>query len=151
MQFKTIMLASLLLFLGCAVSKPINFIETNGENRIWKTINLHNNYSIFSNKNYEVWQRIVDILSKEYTFKVEDRTSGYIKTAWKNISTNRYERYRNRIFVKMSGNQIWSKAKMKVETEWWDDSEEKWITGYDKNILSELYKDLQGRVGTSIK
>ncbi len=139
----------LMFLVGCA-SKPPTFVETNDENGAWKSINLHNNYGFFRNKNQEIWRRVIDILSEKYDLEVLDRTSGYIRTAWKYRLNNTDRNYRSRVVIKMLGN-IWHTAKLKAEAQWREDDDEVWINGYDNVVLEEIYKDIQGRIGTSMR
>jgi hypothetical protein len=149
---KIIFIISILtLFIGCA-SKPSTFVETHDEVGVWKSIQLHGNYGMFRNRNREVWRRVIDILSEKYDLEVLDRTSGYIRTSWKYLldRDDSDKKYRSRVIIKMLGN-IWHTAKLKTEAQWFDDGNDSWITGYDSVILEEIYKDVQGRIGTSIR
>ena len=146
----TFLISVLLLVISCA-SNPPTFVETHDETGVWKAVHLHSHYGIFANKNQEVWRRVVDILSEKYDLEVLDRTSGYIRTSWKYLlPTDSDKKYRSRIIIKMLGN-VWHTAKLKTEAQLWDDSHETWITGYDTAVLEEVYKDVQGRIGTSVR
>ncbi len=144
----------LLLLVSCVASDPPKtFVEAPDETGAWKTINLHNNYGLFRNKNQEVWLRVVDVLSKKkYRFEEQDDVSGYIRTSWKNqlFVDDSEKQYRSRVIIKMIGRR-WHTAQLKVETQWRDNTGESWVTGYDSSILEDIEKDLQGRIGTSVK
>ncbi|OQY55479.1 MAG: hypothetical protein DRR08_04390 [Candidatus Parabeggiatoa sp. nov. 2] len=146
-------ISALLLIVSCASGgPPKTFVEANNESG-WKTIHLHGNYGLFRNKNQEVWQRVVDILSKKkYRFEERDNVSGYIRTSWKNrlFTDDSEKQYRSRVIIKMVGRR-WHTAQLKVETQWRDNTGDSWVTGYDSSILEEIEKDLQGRVGTSVR
>ncbi len=142
---KLIIIISLLL--SCT-TKPPTFVESHDEAGAWKSIYLHNRYGIFTDKNQEVWRRVVDVLSEKYDLEVLDRTSGYIRTSWKYMSPEDDNKYRSRVIIKMLGN-VWHTTKLKTEAQLFEG--DVWITGYDTAILEEIYKDLQGRIGTSIR
>jgi len=152
MQFSKLIyyVIGLMFLFGCA-SKPPTFVENKDEIGLWKSISLHNNYGLFRDRNQEIWRRVIDILSEKYDLEVMDRASGYIRTAWQNRLTDEDvgKNYRSRVIVKMLGN-FWHTAKLKTETQWREDDDEAWVTGYDKVFLEEIYKDMQGRIGTSI-
>ncbi len=149
---KPILLINVLFItLSCTSVSPPTFVETHDETGVWKVIHLHNHYGLFRNKNQEVWQRIVDVLSEKYDLEVLDRASGYLRTTWKYLLTEESkEKYRSRAIVKMQGT-IWHTAKLKTEAQWWDNQRKAWIIGYDTAILEEIYQDLQGRIGTSVR
>jgi len=147
--FRIIFFISILfLLIGCA-SKPSTFVETYDEKGVWKAVHLHNHYGFFANKNQEVWRRVIDVLSEKYDLEVLDKTSGYIRTSWKYLLHNDEDKkYRSRVIIKMLGN-VWHTVKLKTEAQWLDD--EVWITGYDTAVLEEIYKDIQGRIGISVR
>ncbi|MDM8564493.1 hypothetical protein QUF74_02460 [Candidatus Halobeggiatoa sp. HSG11] len=134
------------ILFSCA-SQPLTFIESKNEEGMWKSIPLHSRYGMFVNKNKEVWRRVVDILSEKYDLEILDKTSGYIRTSWKSLPSDD-KKYRSRVIIKMLGN-VWHTARLKTEAQLLDG--ETWLVGYDKVILEEIYKDLQGRVGTSVR
>ncbi len=139
----------LFLLTSCASHAPRTFVETSNEAGAWKSIYLHDNYGFFANKNQEVWQRAIDVLSEKYDLEMLDRASGYIRTGWKSTLATGTDKYRHRIIIKMQGN-FWQTAKLKAEAQWWNDSRQVWVEGYDAAILEEIYKELQGRLGTSL-
>ncbi|HHB91751.1 MAG TPA: hypothetical protein ENK59_00875 [Thioploca sp.] len=143
---KLIIIISLLL--SCATTKPPTFIESHDEAGVWKSIYLHNHYGVFTDKNKEVWRRVVDVLSEKYDLEVLDKTSGYIRTSWKYMLPDEDNKYRSRVIIKMLGN-VWHTTKLKTEAQLFENGT--WITGYDTAILEEIYKDLQGRIGTSVR
>jgi hypothetical protein len=147
---KILLITILLIMTSCTSVTPATFVETPDETSNWQAIHLHNNYGFFQNKNQQVWQRVVDILSEKYDLEVIDQTSGYIRTAWKSHIETDDEKYRSRITLKMQGT-IWHTAKLKSEAQWWDSKKKTWLTGYDTAILEEIYQDLQGRIGTTVK
>lgn len=140
----------LLLLIGCAAGPPKTFVETQEDTGAWKSIYLHNNYGFFANKNQEVWQRVVDILSEQYDLEVLDRASGYIRTTWKADSKQGKDQYRHRVIIKMQGS-VWHTAKLKAESQWWDEQKQIWRIGYDMTVVEEIYKDFQGRLGTAVR
>jgi len=129
--------------------KPSTFIENNNEAENWKIIYLHDNYGMFTDKNKEVWRRIIDTLSKTYKLEVLDKASGYISTSWKYISltlnNNDKQKYRSRVTIKMLGN-VWHMVKFKIESQL-SFVNDTWLTGYDIAVLEKTYKDLQDSVG----
>ncbi len=149
---KAFFISVLFLTVSCA-EKPSTFKETPDGAGVWKSIPLHSHYGFFANKNQEVWRRVVDVLSEKYDLEVFDRTSGYIRTSWKHqlpTADDDDNKYRSRVIIKMQG-KIWHTAKLKAETQLWDDSNDTWISGYDTATLEEVYKDIQGRIGTSVR
>ena len=149
--FRTVLFVNLLWLIMSCASQPTTFVETHDEVGVWKAINLHNNYGIFQNKNQEIWRRVVDVLSEKYDLEVLDRPSGYLRTSWKYLLLDdSQEKYRSRVIIKMQGT-LWHTAKLKTEAQWWDNSRQVWITGYDTAILEEIYQDIQGRIGTSVR
>jgi hypothetical protein len=143
----------LLLLISCASKPPVTFVEAQEEGGAWKVIHLHNNYGLFRKKNQEVWNRVTDVLSKrEYRLEERDATSGYIRTSWKNLlpTEDNDKQYRSRIIVKMLG-RIWHTAQIKVVVQWWDDGSDAWISGYDSALIEDIYNDLQGRIGSSVR
>ncbi len=148
MSFSRIIILMSVLLVSCASNKPQTFVESHDEAGVWKTIQLHNDYGFFANKNQEIWRRVVDVLSEKYDLEVLDKTSGYIRSSWKH-SDDGNNKYRSRVILKMQGSP-WDIAKLKTEAQW-KDSGESWIIGYDTAILEDIYKDVQGRVGTSVK
>lgn len=136
--------------ISCSAIKPRGFVKSH-DGGVWRSVHLHGNYGLFRPKNQEVWHRVVDILSEKYDIKMLDRTSGYIRTDWKNMPVHNGEKqYQTRIIMKMQG-RIWHTAKMKTEARWRADGDDPWITGYDTVILDEMYRDIQGRLGTSVR
>ena len=144
------LITTMLIMMSCTSVPPATFVETPNETGHWQAIYLHNNYGFFQNKNQQVWQRVVDILSEKYDLEVIDQASGYLRTAWKSHLDTNEQKYRSRITLKMQGT-IWHTAKLKGEAQWWDNQKQTWLTGYDTAILDETYQDLQGRIGTTVK
>lgn len=142
------------LIISCASNPPATFVEAQDEGGVWKSIRLHSNYGLFRNKNQEVWNRIFDVLSKRaYRLEERDPISGYIRTSWKNMllaDDKEDKKYRSRIIVKMLGN-VWHTAQVKIEVQWRDNHKDAWITGYDSALVEDIYNDLQGRIGTSVR
>jgi hypothetical protein len=147
---KILFITIMLIMIGCTSVTPVTFVETPDETGSWQAIHLHNNYGFFQNKNQQIWRRAIDILSEKYDLEVIDQVSGYIRTAWKSHLETDDQKYRSRITLKMQGT-TWHTAKLKSEAQWWDNSKKAWLTGYDTAILNEIYQDLQGRIGTTIK
>lgn len=148
MKFIKLIIIVNIFLLSCSTTRPPNFVENLDEAGAWKSIYLHNRYGLFVDKNQEVWRRVVDVLSEKYDLEVLDRTSGYIRTSWKYLLPDDDRKYRSRVIVKMLGG-VWHTAKLKTETQLLDDGV--WILGYDTAILEEIYKDFQGRIGTSVR
>ncbi len=148
MKFIKLIIFVNIFLLSCATTKPPTFVESNDEAGAWKSIYLHNQYGIFVDKNKEVWRRVVDVLSEKYDLEVLDKTSGYIRTSWKYLTPDDDKKYRSRVIVKMLGN-VWHTTKLKTEAQLFEDGT--WIVGYDTAILEEIYKDFQGRIGTSVR
>jgi hypothetical protein len=145
---KFIKLFIIIILLSSCATKPPTFVEDNDETNVWKSIRLHSNYGIFVDKNQEIWRRVVDMLSEKYDLEVLDKTSGYIRTTWKDLSPDSDNQYRSRIIVKMLGN-VWHTAKLKTEAQLFEKGT--WIAGYDSIVLEEIYKDFQGRIGISVR
>jgi hypothetical protein len=148
MKTLIILMITISSIISCGVDKPKHFIKTQ-EQGVWRSVNLHNNYGLFRPKNPEVWRRVVDVLSEKYDILMSDRASGYMRTDWKKMVVTG-KQYQTRIIVKMQG-RIWHTAKLKIEARWREDHDEAWIIGYDKTVLNEIYRDIQGRLGTSVR
>jgi hypothetical protein len=148
MRLLIIFIISISSLVSCGVNKPKNFVNTQ-EDGVWRSVNIHNNYGLFRPKNPEVWRRVIDVLSEKYDILMSDRASGYIRTDWKKMPVTD-KQYQTRIIVKMQG-RVWHTAKLKIEARWREDNDDSWIMGYDKVVMNEIYRDIQGRLGTSVR
>lgn len=148
MRVLIIFIISISSLISCGVNKPQNFIKTQ-EQGVWRSVNLHNNYGLFRPKNPEVWRRVIDVLSEKYDIIMSDMASGYIRTDWKKMTVTD-KQYQTRVIAKMQG-RIWHTAKLKIEARWRADNDNAWIIGYDKAVLNDIYRDIQGRLGTSVR
>lgn len=138
--FSLIMVA--LIMAGCS-SLPRTFVATRGDTGEWKVLEIREGMT-----NEQVWAIFVDTLSQKYDLEVIQKDGGYIRTAWKYTYLDGdkvSDRYRTRFVVKLSGSPSWDKAQLKCESNWLED--EGWISGYDSQLLEEMYGDIQGKIG----
>ena len=142
MNWKNIIVAAALIIAGCS-SLPHTFVTTRADTGEWKVLEIREGLS-----NDKAWAIFVDTLSQKYDLEVIQKDGGYIRTAWKYtfIDGDKISnRYRTRFVAKLSGSPVWNQAQLKCESNWMED--EGWISGYDSQLLKEMYGDIQGKIG----
>jgi hypothetical protein len=99
--------------------------------------------------NYDrAWDLLVDAISRKFDVEVLDKNDGYLRTGWAYYTTGRLlERYRVRITTKFNI----EKNQLTVKTEAQYLTSMGWILGYDIAVLTDVYNDIQGKIGRIIK
>ncbi len=129
---------------GCGhAGPPAQFMRTTNESGIWKQIEIRDE---LQNEKAKEWSTVVDALSTKYDLEVLDKESGYLRTSWKFTAVGtkeEREHYRSRLIAKFNG--AYSVLQLKSEAQWLNEGV--WETGYDTQMLDDVYGDLQARLG----
>lgn len=131
---------------GCASRKPKSFIVTYDTSANWRVVEIN---STFVGETDKIWKTLVDTISAKYDLEVLQKDSGYLRTSWKYTLIKRgrvSDKYRSRIVVKSDID--FTQLKIKVESNWLES--QGWVTGFDTNLLEEVYSDIQGKLGRVI-
>ena len=126
--------------IGC-VRPPEFFVK--GDSGEWKIVDLKDE-SDQKNK----WQTVVDIVATKLDIETLDETSGYIRTGWKiGYSFRRGEKsfdvYRVRATVKFEPG--FKRVRIRTEAIYNN------MDGFDNRLLNDIYQDIQGRLGRTVK
>lgn len=134
-----------LLHLGCSAGgagrTPVTFVQ--GQSSDWRVLEVHD--ALDAKK---AWQTTVDTVALKLDLETLDETSGYIRTSWKTGYGFRpgqagYTYYKVRALVKFEPG--FKRVRIKTEAEF------NGLLGYDKRLLEDLYSDVQGRIGRTVK
>lgn len=121
--------------------KPKSFVE--GYEGEWKVIELRENID-----DKTAWQTTVDVVAVNLDIETLDQTSGYIRSGWKigygmRSNSEDFQSYRARVVIKFEPG--FKRARVKTEAEW------QGARGSDSRLLSDIYSDLQGRIGRVVR
>jgi hypothetical protein len=121
--------------------RPTSFVE--GVDGNWKVIEVRPGL-----EQGLLWQTTVDAVATRFDMESLDAASGYLRTGWKtgygfNQDDASHEFYRVRVTAKFEPGFI--RLRVKAEAEW------KSVHGIDKNLTQEVYTELQGRIGRTVR
>jgi hypothetical protein len=140
-----VMMSMGLLASGCLFgggrTKPKNFVE--GFEGNWKVIEVRDNM-----EQAKLWQTTVDVIALGFDMETLDPASGYLRTAWKvgygfSHGDQVAEFYRVRVVIKFEPG--FGRMRVKGEAEW------RGSRGFDAGLTNDLYADLQGRIGRTVR
>jgi hypothetical protein len=124
---------------GCS---PQTFVKTSLAN--WKTIEFRPDL-----ERDVAYHLIADTLAKNYDIEVVDKDSGYIRSGWMYTLTGKVnEKYRTRVIARIPPSA--DKVEVKTDAHWLGMGGS-WIPGYDTMLLEQVYTDLQGVVGRTVR
>ena len=136
--------ASIMILLGASMGcmrAPQFFVK--GDSGEWKVIDLKED-----SDQKQKWQTVVDIIATKLDIETLDETSGYIRTGWKiGYGFRRDEKtfsvYRVRATIKFEPG--FKRVRIKTEAIYNN------FEGYDSKLLDDIYQDIQGRLGRTVK
>jgi len=140
---KTILSALLLstsIFIGCKKA-PEFFVK--GDLGEWKIIEIKE-----ETDQKHKWQTVVDIVATKLDIETLDEASGYIRTGWKigygfRRGEKSFDVYRVRATIKFEPG--FKRIRIKTEAIWNN------VEGFDNRLLNDIYQDIQGRLGRTVK
>jgi hypothetical protein len=130
--------------LGGCQSRPQTFIE---QPATWNSVTIRKGLAKDA-----AWQKVADLLAKNYDLEVMNKDTGYIRTAYK-LTMDRYSNgqmescYRKRVTAKIQSDA--DIIEIKTEAGWWDAT--CWVEGYDSGDLSTLKTDIAAVIGDATK
>ena len=94
------------------------------------------------------WQTVVDIVATKLDIETLDETSGYIRTGWKvgygfRRDEKGFDVYRVRATIKFEPG--FKRIRIKTEAIYNN------VDGFDNRLLNDIYQDIQGRLGRTVK
>jgi len=133
------MVGLMTVLFGCS---PQTFVKTSLAN--WKTIEFRPGLD-----RDDAYHLIADTLAKSYDIEVVDKDSGYIRSGWMYTLTGRInQNYRTRVIARIPPSS--DKVEIKTDANWLDMSGN-WLPGYDTMLLQQVYTDLQGVIGRTVR
>ncbi len=134
--------ASIVLMASVACKKPPTYF-IKGDSSEWKIVDLKEDYDP-----KHKWQTVVDIVATKLDIETLDETSGYIRTGWKvGYGLRRDEKgwdvYKVRATMKFEPGF----KRIRVRTEAIYNN----LEGMDSHLLNDIYQDIQGRLGRTVK
>lgn len=129
----------IILFSSCA-SRPRYFIKA-PSGATWSSILIRDNMP-YDN----AFNEVVDVIAKRFEMDMISKDGGYGRTNWIytwNPKGKYYDKYRNRVIFKFSGDR--TKVDIKTEAEW-SRNGSKWVVGWDSRLLETIKRDVMGAV-----
>lgn len=105
---------------------------------VWKQIEMKTGITYD-----EAWKNAVDLVSKRYDIEFLSKEDGYIRTAMVHYLSKYGDKYAVRISVKFD------KEKNIIALQTYAQYGNKF--GYDQNLLNDVYNDINGVLGRTIK
>ena len=141
---RPLILTVLTVFVGISTGcyRPPEFI-VKGDLGEWKIIEMKDDF-VEKHK----WQTVVDIIATKLDIETLDETSGYIRTGWKvgygfRRGDKSFDVYRVRATLKFEPG--FKRVRIKTEAVYNN------IEGFDSRLLNDIYQDIQGRLGRTVK
>ncbi len=130
----------------CQTAGPKSFVRTFDDSSNWRIVEIKPEF----HGGDKTWRMIVDTVAESYDLEVIEKDSGYLRSAWKYTFIKNQtvsENYRSRVVIKL--NEGITQVKVKVESNWL--SSDGWEIGYDTVLLEDIYSDIQGKLGRTIR